>query len=319
MISNQYTLPNMTMDITFKNVFEMKENDKLTTENFDFCGRTFRWELFNESKSTKLSLNLVMDGKHFKIQTHGFLIHQSGDVAKNSSYPSLKSNFLHSALANTISFPMCSIEQLLTLPHSMGFVHNGCVIKMAMNITIDKEDVGLVVENSNTEHLFSEVFSDATIHCDGKTIPIHKIIVSKLSPVFKAMFTSQMSECTTNEIVITDLSPDVVKEMLRFMYTGELSSADDFSIQDLFEIAQKYQIDSLADKMEKKFLTSITVENAADLLLYANNREMSALKAACMRFVYTNHTSFFPSMILAVKLGLALYVELMDFGRLHKL
>lgn len=46
------------------------------------------------------------------------------------------------------------------------------------------------------------------------------------SAVFSAMFESQMLEGLSNKVQIEDIDPDVMKEVLRFIYTGKSNSID---------------------------------------------------------------------------------------------
>ena len=46
------------------------------------------------------------------------------------------------------------------------------------------------------------------------------------SAVFSAMFESQMLEGISNKVQIEDVDPEVMKEVLRFIYTGKSNSID---------------------------------------------------------------------------------------------
>ena len=46
------------------------------------------------------------------------------------------------------------------------------------------------------------------------------------SPVFSAMFEHEMEERKQNRVDITDVDPDVMREMLRFIYTGKAPNLD---------------------------------------------------------------------------------------------
>ncbi len=64
-------------------------------------------------------------------------------------------------------------------------------------------------------------FSDIDIVVDGTKIPAHKCILSARSPIFKAMFSyNNTKEALEKEVVIPDVSVNVMKEFLRFIYTG---------------------------------------------------------------------------------------------------
>ncbi|OXU25005.1 hypothetical protein TSAR_013445 [Trichomalopsis sarcophagae] len=54
----------------------------------------------------------------------------------------------------------------------------------------------------------------------------HKCILAKRSPVFAAMFQTQMKETQENEVMIEDVEHDVFVEMLRFIYSGKVHHLD---------------------------------------------------------------------------------------------
>ena len=68
-------------------------------------------------------------------------------------------------------------------------------------------------------------FSDVEIHCNGTVFPCHQIILATRSSVFRAMLSAEMLEAQTKRIVIKDSRPEIVGEMLRFIYTGDIPDA----------------------------------------------------------------------------------------------
>lgn len=53
-----------------------------------------------------------------------------------------------------------------------------------------------------------------------------------------------MSESQSDRVIIDDVEPDVMKEMLRFMYTGTAPNLDRMA-DTLLAAADKYQLDRL--------------------------------------------------------------------------
>ena len=58
---------------------------------------------------------------------------------------------------------------------------------------------------------------------DQGRVGCHRCVLMARSPVFKAMLSHNMMESLNGEINIPDFSLTVVKIMLHFIYTGELS------------------------------------------------------------------------------------------------
>lgn len=71
------------------------------------------------------------------------------------------------------------------------------------------------------EDLFrSQEFSDVTISANGREFKAHKAILAARSPMFRGMFSHDMKETKYNRVDVPDVDPDVLQEMLRFIYTG---------------------------------------------------------------------------------------------------
>ena len=88
----------------------------------------------------------------------------------------------------------------------------------------------------------NKLFTDIEFHVGGQVIPAHKVVVAARSPVFAAMFQSDMEESRTNQVKISDIEPTVFRDFLYFLYTGRLNSAN---IHDLYMAADKYQVETL--------------------------------------------------------------------------
>jgi speckle-type POZ protein len=55
---------------------------------------------------------------------------------------------------------------------------------------------------------------------------LHKAILASRSVVFNAMFEHKMLEGKNNYVQIDDVYPDVMQEIIRFIYTDQLGSVD---------------------------------------------------------------------------------------------
>lgn len=75
-------------------------------------------------------------------------------------------------------------------------------------------------------------------------LQVHKAVLATRSPVFAACFEHKMSESQSDRVIIDDVEPDVMKEMLRFMYTGTAPNLDRMA-DTLLAAADKYQLDRL--------------------------------------------------------------------------
>ena len=88
----------------------------------------------------------------------------------------------------------------------------------------------------------------------------HKLVLSAVSPVFKAMFTSQMKESTARDIPVP-FSRTVIACLVEFVYLGEVS-ADSDTLVPLYAAADHYAIEGLVRVCKEHLVNpNITMNN----------------------------------------------------------
>ena len=123
---------------------------------------------------------------------------------------------------------------------------------------------------------------------EGMVFDVHKSILIARSDVFEALLTrSQMQESATNMQVIPDIRPKVMKEVLRFIYTGEvedideigfelLAAADRFLMPQLKSMAADSVIRSTFSRDALKLLAVGSFFNSVDLVEYGIKKVMAS-------------------------------------------
>ena len=124
-----------------------------------------------------------------------------------------------------------------------------------------------LVRESFMELFNSKEMSDVQIKCEDQTFNAHQLILFTRSPVFQRMFQAEMKEKKTGQVDIEDLKPEVVSEMLKFIYSWECvsisdSKTSDQDVIDLIEAADKYQLEVLKHLCEDSLCTRIKVESS---------------------------------------------------------
>jgi speckle-type POZ protein len=113
--------------------------------------------------------------------------------------------------------------------------------------------------------------SDVNFNIGGREFPAHKLILAARSEVFDAMFKHQMKENSTNQIKIEDIDPEVFQKLLRFIYTGRVSTATmEAMAVGLFVAADKYLLSGLKNECENYLLHDMSPDNCIELLLNSN-------------------------------------------------
>ena len=129
-------------------------------------------------------------------------------------------------------------------------------------------------------YLNDDGLSDVTIYCEDKIFKCHKVILGGQSKVFKNMlFDSNMVEATSGEIKIVDTPVNVMKNLLFYIYHGNLDdamithdllvAADYYDIPDLVNICVNFMKENLNDENVVKVMTSAYLTNQKELFRMA--------------------------------------------------
>lgn len=94
------------------------------------------------------------------------------------------------------------------------------------------------------ELLENDKFVDCILKIKDQDFPCHKLVLAASSPYFKAMFLSDLEESKIREVVLKDVDPDIMKMILRYLYTCDINLTEQ-NVQDIFMAANVYQIPSI--------------------------------------------------------------------------
>ncbi|RWS31658.1 Kruppel-like zinc finger protein [Leptotrombidium deliense] len=143
------------------------------------------------------------------------------------------------------------------------------------------EDLGSLFEGQK--------FSDVILSVNGREFYAHKAILAARSPVFSAMFEHEMEEKKQNRVEITDMDQEVLREMLRFIYTGKAPNLEKMA-DDLLAAADKYDLERLKVICEEALCSNLSVDTAADVLILADMHSANQLKAHAIDYINTHAT-----------------------------
>ena len=133
----------------------------------------------------------------------------------------------------------------------------------------------------------SNEYADVTIVCGDKTFKCHKLILASRSPVFKTMFDADMKEKEAGSVEIKNMTPEVLENMLKYIYTSEAPDIDALT-QELFAAAEQYQLEKLKELCEAKLCSKIEVANCIEILVLADLYQATTLKVTALKFVADN-------------------------------
>ena len=135
----------------------------------------------------------------------------------------------------------------------------------------------------------SSRFTDVCFCVAGQEFQAHKAILAARCPVFGAMFRHDMQERRSNQVQIHDVDPPVFQEMMYFLYTGKAPSLHTMA-PELLTAADKYGLERLKLMCEAALCHSLSVDNAAEFLVFADLHGAQHLKSQALRLI-TSHAS----------------------------
>ena len=155
----------------------------------------------------------------------------------------------------------------------------------------DKSKTNQITKNFE-QFLLSKEMSDVQITCGDKTFDCHQVILSAWSPVFRGMFQANMKEKETKTVEIMDLEPEIMLEMLKYIYVGScninIKNRDPEVVMGLLEAANKYQFDVLKDKCEEIMISILEPNNCLRIMDWADTYDAQVLKTRAMELVVRN-------------------------------
>ena len=112
----------------------------------------------------------------------------------------------------------------------------------------------------------------------------HKAILATRSPVFAKMFEHDLQESTTNSVTVSDIEPEVFKELLTYVYTDRAPNIKKFA-RSLLYAAEKYQLVRLKALCEQNLSYGLQLSNAAETLVTAKTYGAEQLKANALKYI----------------------------------
>jgi hypothetical protein len=121
------------------------------------------------------------------------------------------------------------------------------------------------------------------------TFPAHRCIVENCSSIFADL--ESHDDSTTPIIQINDVTPDIFRLLLSYIYGGKVSE-DNMVLhaRGVIDAADKYGVVNLKLEAEANLVegTTFTIANMMELLLYADSKNLALLKEAALDYMMEN-------------------------------
>ncbi|XP_076812080.1 kelch repeat and BTB domain-containing protein 3-like [Clavelina lepadiformis] len=133
-------------------------------------------------------------------------------------------------------------------------------------------------------------FCDFSIQTGPEIFSVHKCVLGLSSDYFATMFTTEMKEKYETTVTLDDINPDVMKEIINFMYARPLTLGNS-DIFELFSAANYFQIEILKKKCGEYLKNKLLASNLPYLMTiweHANKFSMESLQAAVESHISKN-------------------------------
>ncbi|XP_066445589.1 kelch-like protein 24 [Eleutherodactylus coqui] len=155
----------------------------------------------------------------------------------------------------------------------------------------DKHDiVGKSIISGLREFYLSEILCDATIVTADKRFLCHKVVLSSISPYFRALFVCPMKESASGEVSLLDIPSSVVQVILHFIYTGEVTFSID-NVVELFTVSSRLQIEPLQDLCSRFLMKNTDSENCLWIYRLALSHNDQSLLDVTMHYISQHVTT----------------------------
>lgn len=145
---------------------------------------------------------------------------------------------------------------------------------------------------SDYRNIFSQSDGgDISIVVDGKTLRVHKNILSNRCPVFQAMFSHEWQEQISEGVTIKDFDYKTILAMMEFIYYGGVDNdngEETFDPVELLKAAHMYQLDDLKRKCEQRICQSLQKRNVASCMALGEIYELPDLIREAFAFMTSN-------------------------------
>lgn len=108
--------------------------------------------------------------------------------------------------------------------------------------------------------------SDIIVNVKDKEFNVHKTVLAAHSPVFAAMMQHNTKEKTTGIIDIEDVEPGIFADVFQFLYSCNAQILNSENVNDLYIVADKYQVSELTKACQLYLIRHISLETFCDVM-----------------------------------------------------
>ncbi|XP_065345241.1 kelch-like protein 5 isoform X1 [Cloeon dipterum] len=129
--------------------------------------------------------------------------------------------------------------------------------------------------------------TDIVLCVGDHRIPAHRLVLSACSEYFEAMFSNGLKESFQTEVVLRDIDPDCLQELVHYCYTGCLDLKED-TVELMLATSSLLQITQVTDACSKFLEKRLDPSNCIGITLFADTQSCLSLLEKAHNFT-TEH------------------------------
>jgi hypothetical protein len=138
-----------------------------------------------------------------------------------------------------------------------------------------------------------DLTADITIECGNKRFRAHSLFLSTRSGVFKQLCKQVITE-KSFRIRLEEIKPDIVKEMLHYIYSGRCNLDEENAI-DIYAAAERFSLSTLKEASETYLIDILGERNALQILSAFDSFSNIRLKNKTIQYINAHHQHLFES------------------------
>lgn len=251
------------------------------------------WALWLNANADRLSLIPHLDyadKRNFRVQFSWLIPTKMPKVNIRRHYDHFEAHCnKYEEFKDGLSFD--NLDDLFNDPSNYFIDENILTIKIRIDLFHGFEPKSIAEEmNGEFERFFtSKLCSDLTVVCsDGEEIPAHRILLAVNSPVFYEMLESPLMEMIRKRLVFNDINGKIMNEILIFLYGQDPDHLTQKNFEEIFYVAEKYQIADLKEKLVEKMIQHLSINCVFEYLQLAVFYKNNYLLLRCLIFIKYN-------------------------------
>ncbi|XP_028575282.1 kelch repeat and BTB domain-containing protein 8 isoform X1 [Podarcis muralis] len=169
-------------------------------------------------------------------------------------------------------------------PSKFSQILNGTPVSSTASVGMDPSHACSILQQLKAMYDERQL-TDIVVEVDhGKTFSCHRNVLAAISPYFRSMFTSGLTESTQKEVRIVGVEAESMHLVLNYAYTSRVTLTE-ANVQALFTAASIFQIPSIQDQCAKYMISHLDPQNSIGVFIFADHYGHQELKVSSQDYI----------------------------------